>query len=54
MDVQLIPHVGAASFRLGMPFDEAMAEAAAWWGHVLVRLLESRGHDVVESASGYD
>ncbi|MFF0384414.1 hypothetical protein [Streptomyces sp. NPDC004286] len=34
MDVQLIPHVGAASFRLGMPFDEAMAEAAAWWGHV--------------------
>ncbi|AKJ15868.1 hypothetical protein ABB07_39405 (plasmid) [Streptomyces incarnatus] len=30
MDVELLPHVGVASFRLGMPLDEAMAEAEAW------------------------
>ncbi|TGN79870.1 hypothetical protein E5083_09820 [Streptomyces bauhiniae] len=30
MNVELIPHVGTASFRLGMPFDQAMTEAPAW------------------------
>lgn len=30
MDVELLPHVGVAAFRLGMPFDDAMAEARTW------------------------
>ncbi|QIJ63459.1 hypothetical protein [Streptomyces sp. JB150] len=30
MDVELVPHVGVAAFRLGMPFDDAMAEARTW------------------------
>ncbi|MEV5318723.1 hypothetical protein AB0K92_13900 [Streptomyces sp. NPDC052687] len=30
MDVELLPHVGVAAFRLGMPFDDAVAEARTW------------------------
>ncbi|MFI9809124.1 hypothetical protein ACIHEJ_33050 [Streptomyces sp. NPDC052301] len=30
MDVELLPHVGIASFPLGMPFDDVMTEARAW------------------------
>ncbi|MER6026186.1 hypothetical protein [Streptomyces sp. NPDC001851] len=30
MDVELLPHVGIASFRLGMEFDDAMTAARSW------------------------
>ncbi|MFD7503104.1 hypothetical protein [Streptomyces sp. NPDC059850] len=30
MDIELLPHAGVASFRIGMHFDEAMAAAREW------------------------
>ncbi|WP_055552091.1 hypothetical protein [Streptomyces sp. NBRC 110028] len=30
MEIELLPHVGVASFRIGMSFDEAMALAREW------------------------
>ena len=30
MRVELMPHVGVADFRIGMPFDETMTAAEAW------------------------
>ncbi|MFJ4921820.1 hypothetical protein [Streptomyces sp. NPDC088725] len=30
MDIELLPHVGLGAFRLGMSFDDAVAEARAW------------------------
>ncbi|RNF87762.1 hypothetical protein [Streptomyces botrytidirepellens] len=32
MEIELLPHAGVASFRLGMSFDEAMAVARQWDG----------------------
>ncbi|WP_421106070.1 hypothetical protein [Streptomyces sp. NEAU-S77] len=30
MDIEILPHIGLASFRIGMSFDEAMAVAEGW------------------------